>query len=363
MILHGVRLLFLLVVIALTASYAFQPSVTGEGKSYTFLYIVVPAIAAVGLILLDMLWRRKRLHVLSGVFFGLLAGVVIAYTLTLIIDLIVKVFPALEAKNVQQIVLLVKALLSTAAVFACVTFVLQTKDDFRFVIPYVEFSRQTKGARPFLLDTSVIIDGRIADIAETQILESDLVVPRFVLGEVQAIADSSDKLRRNRGRRGLDILDRLKRSDKVEFQILQTDVPSVEDIAEVDAKLVALAEHMNARIVTNDYNLNKISQLRGVDVININDLANAIKPVVLPGESLKLKVIKPGEDPGQGIGYLDDGTMVVAENGRDHIGRDITIVVTSVLQTSAGRMIFGRLDPDRTFTIRQKQPESGDAQK
>lgn len=358
MILHGVRLLFLLVVLALTASYAFQEEVTERGATYVTLYIVLPAMAAFGLILLDMLWRRKRLHVLSGVFFGLLGGVVIAYTLTLVVDLVVQVFPILAD---PQVVLLVKALLSTVAVFACVTFVLQTKDDFRFVIPYVEFSRQRKGARPFLLDTSVIIDGRIADIAETQILESDLVVPRFVLAELQSIADSDDKLRRNRGRRGLDILDRLQRSKKIDFKILQTDLPTVEHLTDVDAKLMALAEHMNGRIVTNDYNLNKISQLRGVDVININDLANAIKPVVLPGESLTVKVIKPGEDPGQGVGYLDDGTMIVAENGRDQIGRDITIMVTSVLQTSAGRMIFGRLDPDKTFTIRQKQPKNGDA--
>lgn len=358
MILHGVRLLFLLVVIALTASYASQEKVAKQGRTYVILYIVLPAMAAVGLILVDMLWRRKRLHVLSGVFFGLLGGVVIAYTLLLIVDLIVGVFPLLAD---PQIVLLIKALLSTTAVFACVTFVLQTKDDFRFVIPYVEFSRQTKGARPFLLDTSVIIDGRIADIAETQILESELVVPRFVLAEVQSIADSDDKLRRNRGRRGLEILDRLQRSKKIDFQILNTDLPSLEELADVDTKLTALAEHMDARIVTNDYNLNKISQLRGVDVININDLANAIKPVVLPGESLGVKMIKPGEDPGQGVGYLDDGTMVVAENGRDHLGRDITITVTSVLQTSAGRMIFGRLDPDKTFTIRQKQPQSSDA--
>lgn len=357
MILHGVRLLFLLVIIALTASYASQEDVRKEGGTYVTLYIVVPTMAAVGLILLDMLWRRKRLHVLSGVFFGLLGGVVIAYTLILIVDLIVGVFPLLAD---PQIVLLSKALLSTTAVFACVTFVLQTKDDFRFVIPYVEFSRQTKGARPFLLDTSVIIDGRIADIAETQILESELVVPRFVLAEVQSIADSDDKLRRNRGRRGLEILDRLQRSKKIEFQILSTDLPSLEELPDVDTKLTALAEHMDARIVTNDYNLNKISQLRGVDVININDLANAIKPIVLPGESLGVKMIKPGEDPGQGVGYLDDGTMVVAENGRDHLGRDITITVTSVLQTSAGRMIFGRLDPDKTFTIRQKQPQSSD---
>ncbi len=360
MILHGVRLLFLLVVIALTVSLAFQEDVLSETTTYIIVYIVLPPMAAFGLILLDMLWRRKRLGVISGVFFGLLTGVVIAYTLSLIVDLIVGAFPLLDD---PQVVPLIKVLLGAAAVFACVTFVLQTKDDFRFVIPYVEFSRQTKGARPFLLDTSVIIDGRIADIAETQILESELVVPRFVLAEVQSIADSDDKLRRNRGRRGLDILDRLQRSKKIEFKILSTDLPSLDELPDVDTKLTALAEHMNGRIVTNDYNLNKISQLRGVDVININDLANAIKPVVLPGENLTIKVIKPGEDPGQGVGYLDDGTMVVAENGRDHLGRDITITVTSVLQTSAGRMIFGRLDPDKTFTIRQKQPQSSDTRK
>jgi len=357
MILHGVRLLFLLAVVALTASYAFQPEVMERGGTYVTLYIVLPAMAAFALILLDMLWRRKRLQVLSGVFFGLLGGVVIAYTLNLVVDLIVQVFPVVAN---PQVILLVKALLSAAAVFTCVSFVLQTKDDFRFVVPYVEFSRQTKGARPFLLDTSVIIDGRIADIAETRILESELVVPRFVLAEVQSIADSDDKLRRNRGRRGLEILDRLQRSDKIEFQILDTDLPTTEELTDVDAKLTALAAHMNGRIVTNDYNLNKISQLRGVDVININDLANAIKPVVLPGESLAIKMIKPGEDPGQGVGYLDDGTMVVAENGRDHIGREITITVTSVLQTSAGRMIFGRLDPDKTFTIRRQHPPNSD---
>jgi uncharacterized protein YacL len=271
--------------------------------------------------------------------------------LGLVIELGTRIYPSLAA---NPTVPLIKALVGVAAVFMCVTFVLQTKDDFRFVIPYVEFSRQTKGARSILLDTSAIIDGRIADIVETGILESELVVPRFILTELQAVADSEDKLKRNRGRRGLDVLNHLRSSEKIEIRILDASVPSVKEAEDVDAKLVALAKHLDAKIVTNDYNLNKIAQLRGVVVINVNDLANALKPVVLPGEKLTVKIIKPGEESGQGVGYLEDGTMVVAEQGRDRIGGEITITVTSVLQTSAGRMIFGRSD---NFLPRERHDE------
>ena len=196
---------------------------------------------------------------------------------------------------------------------------------------------------------------RIADIAETRILESEVLVPRFILAELQAIADSEDKLKRNRGRRGLDVLNRLQTSEKIDIRIMDARVPEVEQLKEVDAKLVALAEHLDARIVTNDYNLNKIAQLRGVDVVNVNDLANALKPIVLPGETMSVKIIKPGEEPGQGVGYLEDGTMVVAEQGRDYIGRQVVITVTSVLQTSAGRMIFGRTDAEKTLSPRERR--------
>jgi len=245
--------------------------------------------------------------------------------------------------------------LGASAVFMCVSFVLQTKDDFRFVIPYVEFSKETKGARPLLLDTSAIIDGRIADIAETNIIESQVVVPRFVLAELHAISDSDDKLKRNRGRRGLDVLNRLQTSKKIDIRILDTKISGLDEVEDVDAKLLMLARKLDARIVTTDFNLNKIAQLRSVDVINVNDLANALKPVVLPGEEMTVKVIKPGEEPGQGVGYLDDGTMVVAEQGRDYIGKEIVILVTSVLQTSAGRMIFGRLHGDKMFSGRNRR--------
>jgi uncharacterized protein YacL len=345
MALHVVRILFLLVVLGISISFGLQMArVPQEDQAVAWPMIVVCIVAPVAvafvLVMADIFWRRKRLHVLSGLFFGTLAGIVIAYGLTLIVDLVVNLFDVSSPTAVQM----VKIILGVSAVFLCITFVLQTKDDFRFVIPYVEFSRQAKGARPVLLDTSVIIDGRIADIAETGIIESEAVVPRFVLGELHAIADSEDKLKRNRGRRGLDVLNRLQTCDRLDVQILESRVPAVERARGVDEKLLALAEHLDARVLTNDYNLNKISKVRGVDVININDLANAVKPVFLPGEAMRVKVIRPGDEPGQGVGYLEDGTMVVAEQGRDHIGSEIEITVTSVLQTSAGRMIFGRID-------------------
>jgi len=420
MIIHIVRAIYLLVVLAFTVSYTFQDRVYLKGPTYVTLYILIPVLSAFGLVMVDMFWRKKRLQALSGLFFGLLGGLVIAYVLAQIVSLTSGVFqpPLADREQIdsskqstkpvavvvatsqpsvirqtgsryiveplgtttypangptkevaprqsaeapvetepiaarQSIVDLIKVLVGASAVFMCVSFVLQTKDDFRFVIPYVEFARQSKGARPLLLDTSVIIDGRIADISETRILESQVVIPRFILAELQSIADSDDKLKRNRGRRGLDVLNRLRASDKIDIEILDARIASVENLQEVDAKLVALASHLDGRVVTNDYNLNKIAQLRGVDVININDLANALKPIVLPGESMNIKIIKPGEEAGQGVGYLEDGTMVVAEQGRDYIGREIVILVTSVLQTSAGRMIFGRLDPNKTFTQR-----------
>ncbi|WP_044340503.1 PIN/TRAM domain-containing protein [Rossellomorea aquimaris] len=190
-----------------------------------------------------------------------------------------------------------------------------------------------------ILDTSVIIDGRIADICQTGFLEGIVVIPQFVLEELQHIADSSDVLKRNRGRRGLDILNRIQKELPVEVQIYEGDF---EEIQEVDSKLVKLAKLTNGIVVTNDFNLNKVCDLQGVQVLNINDLANAVKPVVLPGEELKVQVIKDGKEHNQGIAYLDDGTMIVVEEGRNYIGKYIDVLVTSVLQTSAGRMIFAK---------------------
>ncbi|QKY71759.1 PIN/TRAM domain-containing protein [Lentibacillus sp. CBA3610] len=190
-----------------------------------------------------------------------------------------------------------------------------------------------------ILDTSVIIDGRIADICQTNFLEGTIVIPQFVLGELQHIADSSDVLKRNRGRRGLDVLNRIQKELPVNVEIYEGDF---EDIPEVDSKLIKLAKVIDGIVVTNDFNLNKVCDLQEVPVLNINDLANAVKPVVLPGEELSVHVIKDGKEHNQGIAYLDDGTMIVVEEGHDYIGKKIDVLITSVLQTSAGRMIFAK---------------------
>jgi uncharacterized protein YacL len=196
---------------------------------------------------------------------------------------------------------------------------------------------------PKILDTSVIIDGRIADICETGFLEGILIVPQFILKELQQIAGSSDTLKRNRGRRGLDILQRIQKNVDIEVRIVDNDFPK---IREVDAKLVALGKALRGKVLTNDYNLNKVAELQGVPVLNVNQLANAVKPVVLPGEIMNVYVMKEGKEYGQGVAYLDDGTMVVIDNARKYLGRSIEVAVTSVLQTTAGRMIFTRLKED-----------------
>lgn len=293
------------------------------------------------LVAVDIFLKPKRLTSLSGIFLGLLAGMLVTYALSFVIDLIgVIATPSMTSHSESFLDLLqgAKVFVGLISCYICISLVLQTKDDFRFIIPYVEFARQVRGTRPILLDTSVIIDGRIVDIIDTQVVQGSLVVPRFVLNELQQLADSSDKLRRARGRRGLEILQKLQDNQVVEVSIEDREVSG----ANVDQKLLSVAREYNARVMTNDYNLNKVATLRGVDVINLNDLAKALRPVVLPGETMRVKVIRPGESTHQGVGYLEDGTMVVVENGRGLMGQEAELVVTSTLQTSAGRMIFGR---------------------
>ena len=204
-----------------------------------------------------------------------------------------------------------------------------------------------------ILDTSVIIDGRIADIADTGFLDSLLVIPQFVLRELQLVADSSDSMKRNRGRRGLDVLQRIQKMPHLQVQIVEDDFPAVR---EVDMKLIELAKLYEAKIVTNDFNLNKVAQLRGVEVLNINELANSLKPIVLPGELMRVFILKEGKEFNQGVAYLDDGTMVVVDNAKRMIAKTIEISVTSVLQTTAGKMIFGKFDDRAHATIAENRP-------
>lgn len=201
-----------------------------------------------------------------------------------------------------------------------------------------------------ILDTSVIIDGRIADIAETGFLDGTLAIPQFVLRELQLVADSADSMKRQRGRRGLDVLQRLQKMPELHVKILEDDFPNIRD---VDMKLVQLGKNYGAKVMTNDFNLNKVAQLHGVEILNINELANALKPIVLPGETMRVFVLKEGKEYNQGVAYLDDGTMVVVDNARKMISKTIDIAVTSVLQTTAGKMIFGRFD-ERSHAVYEK---------
>jgi uncharacterized protein YacL len=287
----------------------------------------------------DILIRQKEITTISAVYFGLLLGLLLGTLFAEALQFYLNEW--VRPEFIQAI----RLLITLVFCYVVTSTLLQTKDEFRFIIPYVEFSKQIKGNRPLALDTSVIIDGRIADICDTRIIDSKLIVPRFVLQELQAIADSSDKLKRNRGRRGLDVLKRMQTNPKIELQIHEANLSELREVQRVDERLVVFAKVMGARVVTNDFNLNKIAQLQGVEVINLNEVANSLKTVALPGEQLPVKLVKPGDQVGQGVGYLDDGTMVVVEGGRPMIGQEVMIVVTSVLQTPAGRMIFGRIDP------------------
>ena len=332
------RLVFLMVASALGYQLARSDLVVSESPLVAWLSFGGTMLFATGVILLDALVRRKRLDVITAVYFGIIIGLFLTYVFQLALT---PLLPPAE----QQTWLgdWLRLALTTVVCYACVSVLLQTKDDFRFIIPYVEFQRKAKGEKPLVLDTSVIIDGRIADVVETRVVENQLVMPQFVIAELQTIADSSDKLRRNRGRRGLDILNRLKGDKSVDLVIFDRDLPEFTG-QPVDQKLVLLAKHLEGKVVTNDFNLNKVAKVQNVGVVNLNELANALKPIFLPGEEVTVRVMKPGEESHQGVGYLEDGTMVVIENGRQHLGEQVSAQVTSVLQTNAGRMVFARFD-------------------
>jgi uncharacterized protein YacL len=320
--------------------YVVNSGVLNGTESAGFLAFVGIFLFSIFVIVGDMLIPKKRVDWISSVYFGLLIGLLLTAALGFAIT---PLMPQGTEYIAQQSRINTMLVIGVVLCYICTSFLLQTRDDFRFIIPYVEFRKNLKGNRPLILDTSVVIDGRIADVMETMIVDSRLVMPRFAINELQRIADSSDRGRRTRGRRGLDILNRLQKMKGIDIQIDDTDLPEFRG-QPVDLKLVALAKHLEGKLVTNDYNLNKVAKIQGVDVINLNDLANAMKPVFLPGEKLDVDIVKSGEEASQGIGYLDDGTMVVVDNGREHVGERVVVTVTSVLQTSAGRMIFGRYE-------------------
>lgn len=297
-------------------------------------------VAAAGIVSFDILIRKKPIDVISCAYFGVVVGLFLTFIVGAAIDPILRFS---EAEDAEQTRGMINLLLAIPLCYICTSFLLQTRHDFRFIIPYVEFKKDVKGNKPLILDTSVVIDGRIADLVDTNIMDTQLVMPKFVLAELQNIADSSDKIRRTRGRRGLDILKKLQANPNVDLLIDDRESSEMEG-QPVDSKLVILAKEVNGKVITGDYNLNKIATLQEVPVINLNDIMNALRPVFLPGEEFTVKIVKEGEGDAQGVGYLDDGTMIVIEGGRHHLQETAAVSVTSVLQTSAGRMIFANYE-------------------
>ncbi|GMQ80276.1 MAG: TRAM domain-containing protein [Planctomycetia bacterium] len=331
---------FLIVAVGLAVRLVNSHALPADSQWLPGITFVGIVLVSVVVIAVDILVPRKRLNTITAVYFGMIVGLFFTYVLQLALSPILP--PHSEVASWAEMVVMVVGM---ALCYTCISLLLQTKDDFRFIIPYVEFVKEAKGIKPFVLDTSVVIDGRIADVAETEVFDNPLIMPRFVISELQRIADSSERLRRTRGRRGLDVMERLRKNPDVELRIDDRELPEFTG-QPVDLKLVLLAKHLDGKVVTNDYNLNKVAKLHGVGVINLNDLANSLKPDFLPGETLDVRIVKPGEEPGQGVGYLDDGTMVVVEAGRPHVDQLKRVIVTSVLQTSAGRMVFGKCEPD-----------------
>src|SRR5687768_8136399 len=325
---------YLLDALANTAHLDLAPA----SKERQFISAVLGALVALFIIAFEMRARQASLRTLIGAAIGSILGIVGAYLIGMLIS----------AQDINTVPGEMRTFLTI--ILACFMgyvglMVGAAKGDYLDLSALGGIFSDKNVKRDYkILDTSVIIDGRIADVAETGFLGGSLIIPNFILAELQQVADSADSSKRQRGRRGLDMLQRLRNNSKLDIQIVETDFPAVK---EVDLKLIELGKQLDAVIVTNDFNLNKVSQLRGVQVLNINELANALKPVVLPGEAMRVFVLKEGKEYNQGVAYLDDGTMVVVDNARRLIGKTADIAVTSVLQTTAGKMIFGRLWEDK----------------
>jgi len=284
------------------------------------------------MVALDELLKGFSLRAFSATTFGLLLGTVVA----LLVD-----HSGLFENAPDNVQWLIRLCLFLGFGYIGIILAMRSnKEDFSLIIPYVRFAPQNKPDNLLLLDTSVIIDGRIADLIETGFLEGLIVVPRFVLQEIQQIADSSDPIKRARGRRGLEMLNRLQRNAHTEVRIHDGDFPEEH---EVDTKLIHLAHNLNARLYTNDYNLAKIAELQKISYVNLHEVAKCLKVILLPGETLQLKIVREGRDKGQGIGYLPDGTMVVVGNGQSHVGQQVEVQVLSLLQTGAGVIVFAEI--------------------
>ena len=328
------RVLFIFISVLFSSFYFIDKSI----------YTVLAAAGIAGVVsLLIIIVVEYVLHTYPArMFAAAIMGLVIGFTLGHLINL---AYGALHITVLDEYSHIITPLIYHLSGFFVVMYFLINYDEIAFLDKIIHSDTEESDEKMAykILDTSVIIDGRIADICDTGFIDGILVIPNFVLNELQMIADSADSIKRNRGRRGLDILNKMQKDQSIMVKISDMDFA---DINEVDAKLVKLAKIMNAKVLTNDFNLNKVAEFHGVQVLNINQLSNALKPVVLPGEDMRVALVKEGKDVNQAIGYLDDGTMVVVENGRKRLNDEVDVTVTSVLQTTAGRMIFTRLKED-----------------
>ncbi|MDD5713218.1 MAG: PIN domain-containing protein [Smithellaceae bacterium] len=320
----------LILILACSISGYFIAYHYGIAFPLSLLGLLVGVLIALFVIQVEQAVRKVSLRVIFGGVVGMIIGLFIAFLFSYGLSFVSNIMEK------QQVVPWIYALLTFSMGYLGLVLGSKKIEE----IDMLGFSAERAFGNIRILDTSVIIDGRIADICDTGFVEGNLVVPRFVLDELQYIADSSDSLKRSRGRRGLDILNRMQRSNGISIEVVDHDFPKIKG---VDSKLVALAKKMNAKIVTNDFNLNKVAELQGIKILNVNELANALKPVVLPGETLTVKIIREGKEPGQGVAYLDDGTVIIVDNAQKYQGENVETTVTSVLQTTAGRMIFSEL--------------------
>ena len=307
-------------------------SLGGENSLFSAVFGLAGGIILVGF---ETFTRRVSLKGLSSAVFGIILGLIIAGIFGVTLDQ----FPFPEEVP-MGIINNLKMFVTFIFVYLGLTLGIKGKDEFNLVIPYVKFKRQSQREESMVVDTSSIIDGRILDIVKTGFIEAKFVVPRFVLNELHALADSTDHMKRQKGKRGIEILHSLKKEPNIEVEVSDQNVESVKS---VDEKIIKLAQATDAEVLTTDYNLNRIAQLQGVKVLNINDLANALKPTFVTGQRFSLKLIKEGKEHNQAVGYLEDGTMVVVENSRRLVGKTVNIEVTSVLQSSSGRIVFTKL--------------------
>lgn len=340
-VLRLLRIGFFLLLLFLTMLYVIRVGARPSGEFDIQLAIswwipvAVAGVLAVVFLAIDIFLPVKKIQIISGVVFGLIAGLVAAWAIGAVIDLVVETWDLKPTPIIPSM----KVLLGVSLAYLGITTVLQTQDEFRLVIPYVEFSKRIRGPRPLLLDTSALIDARIADIADTGLVQQPMLVPAFVIEELQTLSDSADRTKRARGRRGLDIVARLQRNPAADISIDHSPVTR----RAVDQMLVELAQQLPASIVTTDAGLARVAAIQNVSVINLHELANALKPTVLPGQTLMVELLRKGEHDAQAVGFLDDGTMIVAEDGEPFIGRTVEVTLTSSTQTAAGRLLFAKL--------------------